>query len=56
MIAPRLLLCSGITASDLAFSPNGREIVELSGFGSDANVNIRLEDVARAFHRHRIES
>ena len=52
MIAPRLLLCSGITASDLTYNSNGREVIELNGLGADANVNIRLEDVARIFLRH----
>src|SRR5690606_6927881 len=46
------LLCSGITASDLTYSSNGREVIELNGLGADANVNIRLEDVARIFLRH----
>lgn len=52
MITPRLLLCSGITASDLSFSPNGREIVELNAQGLSANVNIRVEDVAKIFLKH----
>lgn len=52
MITPRLLLCSGIKVSDIAFSHDGREIIELDGLGADANVNIRLEDVAKIFLRH----
>jgi 7-cyano-7-deazaguanine synthase in queuosine biosynthesis len=52
MIKPRLILCSGISIEDLSFSPNDREIVSLDGLGPDANVNIRVEDVAKVFSRH----
>lgn len=52
MISPRLFLCNNaiIPAND----PRTRDLktVSLSASGSDANVDIKVEDVARVFMRH----
>lgn len=52
MIAPRLFLCSGYKLSTDDPRQDGRRIAELASLGPHANVNIRLEDVARVFLRH----
>lgn len=47
MIKPRLLLCSGL---DLPLNDplrEGRKVLELDSLGRKANVNVRLEDVAK---------
>lgn len=52
MIKPRLLLCSGI---DLPLNDRlreGRKVLELDSLGSKANVNVRLEDVAKVLRKN----
>lgn len=51
MIKPRLFLCGGAEMPEDA-SRNGAHVVRLSTFGRDANVNVRLEDVAKVFNQH----
>jgi 7-cyano-7-deazaguanine synthase in queuosine biosynthesis len=52
MIEPRLVLCSGakVPADDPRRA--GRHVVELDALGHPANVNLRLEDVAKVFLKH----
>ena len=52
MITPRLFLCSGYQLQTDDPRRNEREIAELDGLGSSANVNIKLEDVAKVFLKH----
>lgn len=52
MIEPRLFLCSGATVRDGDPLRNGRKIVELDALGPNANVNVRLQDVAKALLNH----
>jgi len=52
MIRPRLFLCSGVAVPAADPLRNGRHVVALSTQGPDANVNIRLMDLARVFERH----
>jgi hypothetical protein len=52
LIEPRLFFCNGHGATLNHHWTTGRKVVELSSFGPSANVNIRIEDVARAFLRH----
>jgi 7-cyano-7-deazaguanine synthase in queuosine biosynthesis len=52
MIRPRLFLCSGLTLPADDPLRDGRHPVELSTQGEDANVHIRLMDLARIFVRH----
>lgn len=47
MIEPRLFLCSG--AKLRGREGAGRKLVPLTAFGTDANVTIRITDVARIF-------
>lgn len=48
MIKPRLFLCSGAAVPDDDRLRDGRRIVELDSLGPKANVNVRLQDVAKA--------
>ena len=52
MIQPRLLLCSGATVPEDDPLRAGRRVVELATHGPNANVDVRLEDVARVFLEH----
>ena len=52
MIEPRLFLCSGTVLSDDDPRREGRKIVPLDALGPDANIHLRLEDVARVFLQH----
>ncbi len=52
MIRPRLFLCSGVVLPADDPLRIGRHAVELSAQGDDANVHIRLMDLARVFDRH----
>jgi hypothetical protein len=49
MIRPRLFLCSGVAVPDGDPLREGRHAVRLSTTGPDANVHVRLEDLAREF-------
>jgi hypothetical protein len=46
---PRLFLCSGATIAHARQSWRNSEVVRLNALGNSPNVNIRIEDVARAF-------
>ncbi len=50
MISPRLLICSGATASDNL--RKGRVVLELDSIGNNANVNLRLHDVAHVLRQN----
>src|SRR5580765_1067881 len=50
MISPRLLICSGATASDNL--RKGRVPLELDSIGNKANVNLRLHDVAHVLRQN----
>ena len=52
MIEPRLFLCSGAQISPDDPVAKGRKQVELDSAGSNPNVHIRFENVARVFQRH----
>jgi 7-cyano-7-deazaguanine synthase in queuosine biosynthesis len=52
MIRPRLFLCSGVVLPEGSPLREGRHVVALSTQGPDANVHIRLENLARVFERH----
>ncbi|HXH50856.1 MAG TPA: 7-cyano-7-deazaguanine synthase, partial [Terriglobia bacterium] len=52
MIAPRLFLCSGAKLADGDPLGNGKTLVQLDSIGPRANVNIRLENVARILNKH----
>jgi hypothetical protein len=52
MIDPRLFLCSGATVRDDDAIREGRRIIELDSIGSQANVNIRFENVAKVLQHH----
>ena len=47
MIESRLFLCSGATVRDDDAIRKERRIIELDSIGSQANVNIRFENVAK---------
>ena len=49
MTKPRSILCGGIRLDESDPLRNGRHIVQLNSNGPDANVNIRLMDLARVF-------
>ena len=52
MMRPRLVLCSGAeTAADDPLNED-RQVLALDALGPNANVNLRLEDVARVFLKH----
>jgi 7-cyano-7-deazaguanine synthase in queuosine biosynthesis len=52
MSEPRLVLCSGATIPEDDVRRIGRRLVELDALGHPANLNLRLEDVARVFLKH----
>ena len=52
MIEPRLFVCNGSFQNENDRRAIGRKLLELSSLGPTANVNIRIEDVARVFLRH----
>lgn len=52
MIEPRLVLCSGAAIPEDDPRREGHQLVELDALGHPANVNLRLEDVARVFLKH----
>lgn len=52
MIRPRLFLCSGVALAADDPLRIGRQVVDLSTQGDDANVHVRLMDLARVFDRH----
>jgi len=52
MIPPRLFLCSGAALPPNDPLAEGRKIVALDSIGPNANVNVRLENVARILNRH----
>ena len=52
MIEPRLFLCSGAKVGSNDPVAVGRRSVALNSIGSNANVNIRFENVAKIFGRH----
>lgn len=52
MSRSRLILCSGLTVPDDDSLRVNRQVVELTAHGTNSNVNIRLEDVARVFQKH----
>lgn len=52
MIEPRLFLCSGIQIPAQDPLREGRRTIELDSLGSNANVNIRLEEVAKILGEH----
>lgn len=51
MSKPRLFVCSGATVAAGDPVAQGRHRVDLDSIGRKANVNIRFEDVAKAFRR-----
>ena len=52
MIKPRLILCGGATVAKDDPLLAGRHPVELRTHGPQANVNVRLEDLAKIFDQH----
>ena len=52
MIKPRLFLCNGATLGESDALRDGRHVVSLCSYGSDQNVNIHIEDLARVFCTH----
>lgn len=52
MIKPRLVLCSGAEVPEGDPRRDGRHVVEFDAIGPAANVNLRLEDVAKVFLQH----
>jgi hypothetical protein len=52
MIRPRLFLCSGVTLPTKDPLRTDRVVVELCTTGPDANVHVRLFDLAEAFLQH----
>src|SRR5438309_7452142 len=52
MIKPRLILCGGVEIAKDDPLRNGRHAVELRTHGPQANVNVRLEDLAKVFDQH----
>ncbi len=52
MIEPRLFLCSGATVRNDDAIREGRRIIELDSIGSQPNVNIRFENVAKVLQHH----
>ena len=51
MVKPRLILCGGAQISENDSLSAGRHPVELFTNGPNANVNIKLEDLAKVFVR-----
>src|SRR4051812_281648 len=52
MIKPRLILCGGVEVAKDDPLCGGRHAVELRTHGPQANVNVRLEDLAKVFDQH----
>jgi 7-cyano-7-deazaguanine synthase in queuosine biosynthesis len=52
MIRPRLILCGGLEVAKDDPLREGRHMVELCTHGTKANVNVRLEDLAKVFDQH----
>src|SRR5207244_6844136 len=52
MIKPRLILCGGVEVAKDDPLRKERHAVELRTHGPQANVNIRLEDLAKVFDQH----
>lgn len=52
MIEPRLFLCSGAKVPPDDVIAKGRKMIQLDSVGSQANVNIRFENVARVLQSH----
>jgi hypothetical protein len=52
MIKPRLILCGGVDVAKDDPIRDGRHPVELRTHGQNANVNVRLEDLAKVFYQH----
>jgi hypothetical protein len=52
MISPRLLLCSGASVSDNDSLRQDRVVLDLDSIGNKANVNLRLQDVARVLKKN----
>lgn len=52
MIEPRLFLCSGAGTAPRHLLPTGRKRVDLDSIGTQANVHIRLENVAKVLGQH----
>ena len=52
MIRPRLILCGGVQVAKDDALLVGRHPVELRTHGPQANVNVRLEDLAKIFDQH----
>ena len=52
MIEPRLVLCSGVALPADDPLRTGRVVLELDAIGDDANVNVKIEDVAKVFESH----
>lgn len=52
MSRPRLVLCSGAHVPEDDPRRDGRHVVEFDAVGANANVNLRLEDVAKVFLQH----
>lgn len=52
MTDPRLFLCNGAKVPDDDPLRVDRQVIELNTHGSQPNVNIQLQDVAKVFMRH----
>jgi 7-cyano-7-deazaguanine synthase in queuosine biosynthesis len=52
MTKPRSILCGGITLGEDDPLRNGRHVLHLATRGPDANVNVRLMDLAKVFLKH----
>ncbi len=52
MIKPRLILCGGVEVAKDDPLMAGRHAIELRTHGPQANVNVRLEDLAKIFDQH----
>jgi 7-cyano-7-deazaguanine synthase in queuosine biosynthesis len=49
---PRLVLCSGVDVPGDDSLREGRHVLELNAYGPQANVTVKLEDVAKVICRH----
>jgi len=52
MTDPRLFLCNGVEVPESDPIRIDRQVIELNTHGSQPNVNIQLQDVAKVFMRH----
>lgn len=52
MITPRLFLCSGVEVPQDDPIRAGRQVVALDSLGSNSNVTLKVEDVAKVFSKH----